>query len=190
VVAAWVFGDNSRNALAYWFYPGPSGSSVTMVRVDTLDWTGWKLVAGSIASVPTTATRQFAGFVIDQLPGGRLGGSVYFDDLAVGTVVLDAPGADPLVPRTTRLMPNYPNPFNPATTISFQLSASAHVSIRIFDAIGREVETLADDTRRPGHYRLVWDASGRPSGVYFCRFAADPADGPATRQTVKLLLVR
>jgi hypothetical protein len=189
-VAAWVFGDNSRNALAYWFYPGPSGSSVTMVRVDTLDWTGWKLVAGSLASVPTTATRQFAGFVIDQLPGGRLGGSVYFDDLAVGTQVLEAPGTDPLVPHTTRLLPNYPNPFNPATTISFQLSASAHVSLRIFDAIGREIETLADDTRRPGDYRLVWDASSRPSGVYFCRFAADPADGPATRQTMKLLLVK
>ena len=188
-VAAWVFGDNSGNALSYWFYPG---SPVTMVRVDTLDWTGWKLVAAPIASVPTTAARQFAGFVIDQLPGARMGGTVYFDDLAVGSNILDIENQPAGMPVATRILPNYPNPFNPSTTLSVQLSSAGHLTLRVFDALGRAVATLADDDRRAGTYRFVWDAAHRPSGVYFCRLSVDPADrsgGPA-RQTIKLLLVK
>jgi hypothetical protein len=191
-VAAWVFGDNSRNALSYWFYPGPSGSPVTMVTVDTLDWTGWKLVAGSIGSVPTTAARQFAGFVIDQLSGARTGGTVYFDDLAVGAGVLGLEETPFDLPRTTRLLPNYPNPFNPSTTLVVQLASAAHLALRIYDALGREVATLANDDRRAGTYRYIWEGAGHPTGVYFCRLSADATDGASAsvRQTVKLLLVK
>lgn len=183
-VAAWVFGDNSRNALEYWFYPG-AGSSYTGIRVDTLDWTGWKLVATSIASVPATATRQFAGFVIEQLPGGRKSGSVYFDDLSVGTGVSDLAGEQGLLPRATALMPNFPNPFNPTTVVSYQLSVASNVRLAVYDVLGREVRRLVDEFQRAGTYRASFDAKGLSSGVYICTLRTGEYNG-----SKKMLLLK
>jgi hypothetical protein len=171
-VAAWVFGDNSRNALAYWFYPGASGSSYTGIRVDALDWTGWKLVATSIESVPTTATRQFAGFVIDQLPGGRLSGSVYFDDLSVGTGVVSVPDTRPPLPQETMLLQNFPNPFNPSTNISYTLNGTTHVVLKVYDLLGREVSTLVEAIQPAGSYRVTFDAPNLTSGMYIYHLRA------------------
>jgi hypothetical protein len=195
MVAAWVFGDNSRNELEYWFYPGPVGSPVTMLRVGTLDWTGWKLVAASIASVPTTATRQFAGFVITQMPGARLSGSVYFDNLSVGNGVLAVDETEGLLPQATRLLQNYPNPFNPKTKIRFEISDVRFVRLVVYDLLGREVAVLVDEQKAPGSYSVTFDATNLASGVYFYRLSAAPTDGrdgqPGTFvDTRKLLLLR
>ncbi|TSA19020.1 T9SS C-terminal target domain-containing protein [bacterium] len=91
----------------------------------------------------------------------------------------------PSVPLAYQLMQNYPNPFNPTTAISYQLIASSHVSLDIFDVLGRRVATLVDDVRQPGAYTVRWDASSFPSGVYFYRLEA--GDFHATR---KLILVK
>ncbi len=68
-----------------------------------------------------------------------------------------------------KLNQNYPNPFNPSTTISYQISASSHVSLKIFDALGREVATLVDEYKQPGSYYSQFTAqnSTLTSGVYF-----------------------
>ena len=63
----------------------------------------------------------------------------------------------------------YPNPFNPGTTIRFYLPSSASVSLKVYDRLGREAVTLVDGTLQAGHHQRVWNASGFPSGVYFCR---------------------
>ena len=62
---------------------------------------------------------------------------------------------------------NYPNPFNPATTISYQIPKDGHVTIKIFDAIGREVTTLVDEFKPSGRYSVKFDASRLSSGIYF-----------------------
>ena len=62
---------------------------------------------------------------------------------------------------------NYPNPFNPATTISYQLPKDGRVTIKIFDAIGREVTTLVDEFKSSGQYSVKFDASHLSSGIYF-----------------------
>ena len=62
---------------------------------------------------------------------------------------------------------NYPNPFNPATTISYQIPKDGHVTIKIFDAIGREVTTLVDEFKPSGRYSVKFDASRFSSGIYF-----------------------
>jgi hypothetical protein len=67
---------------------------------------------------------------------------------------------------------NYPNPFNPSTTISYHLPAEAHVTLRVFDVLGREVVTLVDAERTPGAHNVRWDASGSSSGVYYYRLDA------------------
>ncbi|HGY55937.1 MAG TPA: T9SS type A sorting domain-containing protein [Caldithrix abyssi] len=72
---------------------------------------------------------------------------------------------------------NFPNPFNPTTTIVYQLPAAAHVDLKIYDIRGRQLVTLVNETQQPGKYSLVWNGSdslGRPlsSGIYFLRIAA------------------
>jgi len=165
-VAAWVFGDNSRNALEYWFYP------LTFVRCDTLDWTGWKLVEASIASVPTTAVRQFAGFVIKQLVGGRTSGAVYFDDLSVGLGVTAVNEAQENSPSGYALRQNFPNPFNPSTTIQFSIVDPQFTTLKVYDMLGREVAVLVNEKKPAGEYVVSFDASGLASGVYIYRIAA------------------
>jgi hypothetical protein len=62
-----------------------------------------------------------------------------------------------------------PNPFNPVTRISYNVSLTQHVRIAIYDVAGRLVETLVDETKSAGEYAVEWDAGGLPSGVYFYR---------------------
>ncbi|MGA7161799.1 MAG: T9SS type A sorting domain-containing protein [Bacteroidota bacterium] len=62
---------------------------------------------------------------------------------------------------------NYPNPFNPATTISYQIPKDGRVTIKIFDAIGREVTTLVDEFKPAGRYTVQFNASRLSSGIYF-----------------------
>ncbi len=75
-------------------------------------------------------------------------------------------------PRQYALGQNYPNPFNPFTTINFQVPVTAHVTIKIYDALGREVRTLIDALYLADHYTATWDGLdnlGRKasSGVYW-----------------------
>jgi hypothetical protein len=76
------------------------------------------------------------------------------------------------IPLTTKLEQNYPNPFNPVTRIKYQLAAQAHVTLKVFDVLGREVATLVNEVKQPGSYTVQWDGSGVASGVYFYRLVA------------------
>jgi len=73
------------------------------------------------------------------------------------------------VPKAFIIDQNFPNPFNPATTIQYHVKVGDRVKIRIFNALGQEVETVLDDYRAPGTYSLSWDASNLASGAYFYR---------------------
>ena len=77
------------------------------------------------------------------------------------------------LPRGFRLDQNYPNPFNPMTTLEFALPQRAHVTLKVFDLLGREVSTLVDKELGPGEYTIVFDAEDLPSGVYFYRIEAE-----------------
>jgi len=76
------------------------------------------------------------------------------------------------VPEQFGLSQNYPNPFNPATSFQFQIPISGWVSIKVFDILGREVVTLLNEVRPAGVYKMTWNASTLPSGVYFYRLQA------------------
>jgi hypothetical protein len=89
------------------------------------------------------------------------------------------------LPTHFSLEQNYPNPFNPATTITFALPVKSFVSLKLFDALGREVETLLEEELSAGTYSKQWDASGSPSGVYFYRLQAG-----SFVETKKLILLR
>ena len=69
----------------------------------------------------------------------------------------------------TNLYPNYPNPFNPITTIKFSIVQDGNVSLTVFDILGRKIVTLTDKYMKAGAYTLAFDAARFASGVYFYR---------------------
>ena len=65
------------------------------------------------------------------------------------------------------LRQNYPNPFNPTTNISYQIPAVNFVSLKVFDVLGNEIETLVNEEKPAGSYKIEFSASSLPSGIYF-----------------------
>jgi len=92
--------------------------------------------------------------------------------------------SDPL-PTVFALKGNYPNPFNPSTTINYQLPTQSHVTLKVFDVIGREVATLVNGVEEPGYKSVNFTASGLASGIYYYRLSAGNFV-----QTMKLVLMK
>jgi len=96
------------------------------------------------------------------------------------------PVSEPLVQRGNfRLHLNYPNPFNASTIIAYDLSRAGHISLCVFDPLGRQVAVLKDGFSEAGRYRLNFDGSDLASGIYFARL-----DAGALSQTTKLMLLK
>ncbi|MFN3394076.1 MAG: T9SS type A sorting domain-containing protein, partial [Candidatus Thermochlorobacter sp.] len=91
------------------------------------------------------------------------------------------------VPEEYVLYQNYPNPFNPTTVIAYQLPVASEVSLKVFDALGREVATLVRARQDAGRYSVPFSAatSRLASGIYFYRLQAGTFS-----ETKKMLLVK
>ncbi|HWP81128.1 MAG TPA: T9SS type A sorting domain-containing protein [Bacteroidota bacterium] len=76
------------------------------------------------------------------------------------------------IPEDYKLLQNYPNPFNPGTTIRFAIPVGAHVTLRVFDMLGREIQTLVDAYVVAGEYKAQFDATDLPTGMYIYRLQA------------------
>lgn len=90
------------------------------------------------------------------------------------------------------LSQNFPNPFNPVTTIKYALPKDVKVVIKIYDILGREVRTLVNEIRKAGYYDVKFDMSVYASGVYFYRIEVRQA-GSSTDEFVqakKMVLVK
>jgi hypothetical protein len=80
---------------------------------------------------------------------------------------------------------SFPNPFNPATTLSFQLPHAAGVELNVYDVIGNLVKTVSSEWHLPGSHQVTFDASNLPSGIYFARCTAGDF-----QQSQKLVLIK
>ncbi|MFZ4590839.1 MAG: T9SS type A sorting domain-containing protein, partial [Ignavibacteria bacterium] len=90
-------------------------------------------------------------------------------------------------PNLYALYQNYPNPFNPVTKIKFDIPniRQSVVTLKIFDVMGREVQTLVNESLQPGTYETTFDGSNLTSGVYFYQLTSGNY-----KETKKLLLLK
>lgn len=88
-------------------------------------------------------------------------------------------------PETIRLFQNFPNPFNPVTSISFALPVRQEITLKIFNATGREIMTLANNVFDSGHHTLLWHAQNMSSGTYYYELSGDNF-----QKTGKMILLR
>jgi hypothetical protein len=141
---------------------GASLSSSTNKLVGTL---GQPL----IGTMSGTSNRHFAGFWYAQ--GYQL------------TSVEEKPAEE--LPVEYQLQQNYPNPFNPSTTIRFSLPQRSHVTLKVFDVLGKEVATLVDAEMEAGEHSIPFTAEGIHGGVYIVQMSADKVI-----QRVSIVLVK
>lgn len=119
------------------------------------------------------------GFVsIHDLSGAETG---RFDaGIIPASIVLQQTGTSVTVeneapPAGFRLYASYPNPFHDATTIAFETTGAARVSVDVYDLLGRRVATLMDEERPAGRHTVRWDAGAAPAGTYLYRVSAGRA---------------
>ena len=86
--------------------------------------------------------------------------------------------------RSLKLFQNFPNPFNPVTTIKFDIRSLGNVSLKVFDVLGREIAVLVDQNLRAGTYERVFDARDLPSGVYVYSLNVDGKQIGVRRMTL------
>jgi photosystem II stability/assembly factor-like uncharacterized protein len=112
----------------------------------------------------------YATVFLDTLTGWSFGtgGAIYRFD----TSMIGVNNNQNNLPRDTRLYQNFPNPFNPQTTIRFEVFITARVRIILYDLLGRELRLLTDQIRKPGIYTVSFNSEGLSSGVYFYRLQA------------------
>jgi hypothetical protein len=91
-----------------------------------------------------------------------------------------------LMPEKFMLSQNFPNPFNPTTSIEFSIPKSEFVTLKIYNVLGQEAATLISESMQPGNYRAEWDASGFASGVYYYLIKA----GSEYQEVKKMILLR
>ncbi len=94
-------------------------------------------------------------------------------------------------PAGFRLYPNYPNPFNPSTEITYDLHEAAHVKIEVYSLNGHRIQTLVDQLQSRGTHRMTYTADNLSSGLYMLRMKArSKGSGQVYRRTIKMTLLK
>lgn len=137
--------------------------------------------SGSRAGAIVTMAVPFETIATDSERSSLMSAVLNFFNIVTGVQDLIADR----LPEAFFLSQNFPNPFNPTTSLRMGVPYPADVSLKIFDVLGREVATLVDEEQQPGTYTVVWDASHVAGGIYFARMQAG-----SFVQTRRLLLLK
>jgi len=180
------------------YYPGIAGSflyyggqnSLSKADIDLPEQKLWSQTVISLAGVGNVNADNYYDFIIGTPENDEYNNGAAYLYFGSQTLAVEEPTTNPLsLPEQALLQNNYPNPFNPATTITFDLPERAVVDIVIYDISGRTVRTLLHEWRSSGQHRLAWDGrndSGATvgSGVYLCKFSTDKGYSATKRMTL------
>jgi len=148
-------------------YRGPLNAPADTAKpaVATANWDSVGFIRGSGTS---TSAKQYQ-YKDGDLSPGRYSYRLKLYDVGRGTSFSSSADVSVgLAPKVFSLSQNYPNPFNPTTTIEFTIPDNGRTTLRVYDILGREVETLLDKPLQAGEYhQTVFNASRLASGVYF-----------------------
>ncbi|NQT63755.1 MAG: T9SS type A sorting domain-containing protein [Candidatus Marinimicrobia bacterium] len=135
----------------------------------------WSDYTFNISEISFGLQRLTYDSINNRLFAGSYWSGLYSLDL--NTVAIDREDLIELGPNRYKITKIYPNPFNPSTTIQYDLPENSDVSLVIYDVTGREVKNLVSKMQSPGSYNVSWDGSGRDGqqlagGMYFARLQA------------------
>jgi subtilisin family serine protease len=155
-----AFTDASTGAATAWAWDFGDGSSSTEQSPSHL------YAEAGVYDVSLTVTNEFGSNTATQ----------------AGCVSVAAAVA---VAAAAVLQQNQPNPFNPVTQVAFNLPRDCNVRLTIYNTRGQQVAVLAEGSLSAGNHSVTWDATGQPSGVYFCRL-----EGPGINESRKMTLLK
>lgn len=124
--------------------------------------------------LPITTNRYiaFRYLIYDGGATGANSDKICLDDVRISRFPTTAVAEEGPLPERFALSQNYPNPFNPNTTIRFQLESGGRTTLRVYNALGEEVDVVLDEELAPGTYSVRFDATALSSGVYFYRLTS------------------
>jgi glycosidase len=125
------------------------------------------LISGEVISGKLNELKQFS----TTMP--RFSSKVYLLADSILVVSVDDAKDKNNVPDKFELTQNFPNPFNPITTISFSIPSEGKVELLAYDILGREIQTLVNEIKTPGQYEIIFDGKDLSTGVYFYRLNFD-----------------
>ncbi len=153
-------------------------------------WTRFLPNTLDVASRTNIAVKHTADSLYFYLFGGitRDTAGIHFintsEKYSTGNPVIGIAGKNNDIPHEYVLKQNYPNPFNPSTKIEYSVPEKSFVIIRLYDILGREINTIVNEFKIEGKYTVEFDGSHLPSGVYFYRLTA--GDFKSTKKMVLL----
>ncbi len=186
-----IISDGATGAFIIWENPGEGKIKLQHVTLDgTLSFgPGGKTVSTgkNMSGYFTVATDGLGRAIAAWEDTPLYTTDIYADRVVVPgfTTEVSEYGQSGTAPREFTLNQNFPNPFNPTTKITFTLAENGHVSLKVFDVLGREVATLVNGVEEAGYKSVNFDANRLSSGIYFYRLQVN-----TYVETRKLLLLR
>ncbi|HEX7573883.1 MAG TPA: T9SS type A sorting domain-containing protein [Bacteroidota bacterium] len=165
--------SGDKLGLNFGMYLGGTGIGIgaQAIATSTSTWTAFSVPFAYVApGTPDNCVLQISIFGPGTGTDYHLASWFEVDDIALSGVSAIAPDTRP---STYSLDQNFPNPFNPMTTIRYGLAHRSQVTLAVFNLIGEQVATLVNEIQESGTHDARFDASGLASGVYFYRLQSD-----------------
>lgn len=190
-----VFGDGSGNRMRFMLRDG--SNQLEGSPWYTIDWIGWRLVRWDLSTTPAVGWVNGNGvvdgnaytdsFQLTHTSGAATSGRFIVDDYRIVTAVTEMSLEDLSgdLPNEVILAGNFPNPFNPVTTIQFSVPEAMPVDISVFDLTGRMVTRLTNQDFPAGTHTLQFNAAALSSGVYIYRMTT-----PHGVRSAKMTLIK
>jgi hypothetical protein len=184
VLWRWYYGATSNVTEGRWvqqtseggyILAGKRGGHACVIKTNSSGTTGCLEVTRPIR-VSNFSLGQYSGAQLTRVTTAQTITSINFNEPVSSSTFGCYLGIQPFsekIPQHYELFQNYPNPFNPTTKIQFGLPKGSFVKLVVYDALGREIETLVNEQLNAGTFEVEWNAANFTSGVYFYKLESE-----------------